>query len=129
LDERTGKDGKTRKTGNTGKKPKQSTVQIGQLDERIDPAALELLRENEVKLDSRQAEVMAAVPQAAHFEVASILAEGKARTVHQAVKLYEESIYPDVPCDPAGVPVSGDAAAVLQTLALYREAMQEGRKP
>jgi hypothetical protein len=148
LDERIGRDGKTRKTGNTGKKPKPSTGEFHQLsgridqagvalqhleevdgqDERIDPAALELLRESGLKLDSRQAEAMAAVPQAVHFEVASILAEGQAKTVHQAVKLYEETIDPEVPCDPAGVPVSGDAAAVLQTLALYREATQEGRK-
>jgi hypothetical protein len=141
LDERTGRDGKTYKTGKRGKRGKQATgegpppvVALQQLegvdgqDERIDPAALELLRACEVKLDSRQAEAMAAVPQAVHFEVASILAEGQAKTVHQAVKLYEESINPEVPRDPAGLPVSGDAAAVLQTLALYREALHEGRK-
>jgi hypothetical protein len=97
-------------------------------EDRLDPAAVELLEEHDKNLPRRQLERLSEVPQAAQFDVAFLVADGQADTVAAAIKRYEESINPDVPCDPAGLPVSGDAVAVLQTLALYREALLTGRK-
>jgi len=62
------------------------------------------------------------VPQAAQFDVAFLIADGQATTVHQAVKRYEGAGDPSSSCDSVGVPLSGDDLAVLETIALCREA-------
>jgi hypothetical protein len=93
-------------------------------EDNVDPAALDILEARDKKLSRRQLEQLAAVPQAAQFEVAFLIADGQASTVAQAVKQYEDAVNPEVKRDPAGLPLSGDDLAVLGTLALCREALR-----